>query len=137
MVDPPEFVTVSDKLRLLPACTLPKVREVGFAVSAPGTTPTPLKGNAKVGFVASLAKVMPPLAAPVAFGANRTEKFTECPGASTVGRVSPLRLKLAPLAVAREMVTLVEPEFVRATVAECFSPMVKSPKSMEPGDADS
>ncbi len=37
-LDPPELVSVSDKLELLATCTLPNARLVGFAASVPCAT---------------------------------------------------------------------------------------------------
>src|SRR5208282_3759855 len=51
-VVPPVFVTVSDSESLLPTCTLPKLRVVGFDPSVPSVTPVPLTGIVSVGFVA-------------------------------------------------------------------------------------
>jgi hypothetical protein len=51
---PPELVSVSDKVELLPICTLPKLWLDGFAASAPAETPVPERGKFKVGFDASL-----------------------------------------------------------------------------------
>jgi hypothetical protein len=134
-VDVPEFVSVSDRLRLLPICTLPKARLVGFAVRAPGTTPTPTKGKLRLAFVASLMNVMPPVDVPLAAGVKATEKLAACPAANTVGSVSPLMLKLLPLTLACEIVTLVLSEFVKVAVWVCFVPTVTSPKSMKDGVA--
>jgi hypothetical protein len=91
-VDPPEFVRVSERLRLFPTCTLPKLKLTGFAVSAPGTFPVPLNGRPRLGLVASLVKVIFPLTVPLAFGAKVTEKPTLCPAPRLAGRLSPLML---------------------------------------------
>ena len=42
---PPEFVSVSDKLELLPTVTLPNAKLVGFGVSVPCVTPVPESGH--------------------------------------------------------------------------------------------
>jgi hypothetical protein len=75
-VVPPELVSVSDSVLLFPTCTLPNDKLLGFAVSAPGTLPTPLKGRLRLGFVASLVKATLPVAAPLLLGEKVTEKFT-------------------------------------------------------------
>src|SRR5882672_5904097 len=67
---PPVFVSVSDKLALLPICTLPNERLVGFAESVPALTPVPESGIVRVGFEPSDVMVTLPLAAPVAMGVN-------------------------------------------------------------------
>jgi hypothetical protein len=48
--EPPEFVTVSARVALLPVVTLPKLRLAGFAVSWPDVVPVPDSGTEKVGF---------------------------------------------------------------------------------------
>ncbi len=40
-LDPPELVSVSDKLELLATCTLPNARLVGFAASVPSEKRAP------------------------------------------------------------------------------------------------
>jgi hypothetical protein len=69
-LDPPVLVSVSDRLALLPTCTLPNDRLVGFAESVPAVTPVPETGMFKVGLAPSEVIVTLPLAAPVAAGAN-------------------------------------------------------------------
>jgi hypothetical protein len=115
-VEPPELVSVTERLRLLPTCTLPNAKLVGLVVSAPGTLPTPLKGRLRLGFVASLVMATPPLADPPFLGANVTEKLTLCPAVKVAGSVSPLRLNPAPVATACETVTVFPPELVRVAV---------------------
>src|SRR5882672_211406 len=46
---PPVLVSVSDRLALLPTCTLPKDRLVGLADSAPALTPVPETAMFRVG----------------------------------------------------------------------------------------
>jgi hypothetical protein len=71
-LDPPELVSVSDKLELLPSCTFPNPRLVGFAVSVPGVTPVPESGILKLGFEPFEVMFMLPLAAPLAVGEKTT-----------------------------------------------------------------
>jgi len=71
-LDPPVLVTVSDKLELLPTCTLPNASEVGFAERAPGVTPVPESGMVNVGFDPFEVMVTFPLTAPLALGAKTT-----------------------------------------------------------------
>jgi hypothetical protein len=71
-LDPPELVSVSDKLELLPSCTLPNPRLVGFAVSVPGVTPVPESAILKLGFEPFEVMFMVPLAAPLAVGEKTT-----------------------------------------------------------------
>ena len=74
-LEPPELVKVSDRVRLLPTCTLPKLRLIAVAVSDPGVTPVPESGTAMVGFEALLVMDRLPLADPPVVGANFTLKL--------------------------------------------------------------
>ncbi len=69
---PPELVNVSDKLELLPTCTLPKARLVGLAVKVPCVVPVPERGMLKLGLDPFDVIDTLPLAAPLALGANCT-----------------------------------------------------------------
>ena len=114
-LDPPELVSVSDKLALLPTCTLPNARLVGFAVSAPCVTPVPESGMLKVGFAPLEVTLTLPLAAPLAAGAKRTVNEVLWPAFNVKGNASPLRLNPVPLAAAAETVRLVPPLLVRVS----------------------
>jgi hypothetical protein len=111
-LDPPELVSVSDKLLLLPIWTLPNPRLVGFAVSVPCVTPVPESGMLKLGFEPFEVMLTLPLAAPLVVGANSTVNDVLWPAFNVKGKASPLRLNPAPLAAAAEIVRLVPPEFV-------------------------
>ena len=115
-VVPPELLSVSDSVLLLLTCTLPNDKLLGFAVSAPGTLPTPVIGRLRLGLVASLVKATLPVAAPLLLGAKVTEKFTLCPAAKVAGRLRPLKLKPEPAATACDTVTAFPPEFVKVAV---------------------
>jgi hypothetical protein len=95
---PPVLVTVSDRDWLFPTVTLPKLRLVGFAPSAPAATPVPDKGIVRVGFDAFEVTVTLPLALPAAVGVNVTVKLALCPAVNVTGVVIPLRLNPVPLA---------------------------------------
>ena len=110
------LVTVSDRLELLPTCTLPKLRLVGLAVSAPGVIPVPDNGMVRVGFEAFDVMVTLPLAAPAEAGANFTLKVALWPAVRVTGAVMPLILNALPLTETCEMVTVDPPVFV--TVSE-------------------
>ena len=71
-VEPPVLVTVSDSAWLVPVCTVPKFRLVGFAPSAPSAAPVPVNAIDSEGLGASEVIVTFPLALPVACGANVT-----------------------------------------------------------------
>ena len=61
---PPELVSVSDKLELLPIWTLPNARLVGFTVSVPSVTPVPESEKFMVGLEALEVKATLPLELP-------------------------------------------------------------------------
>jgi hypothetical protein len=109
---PPVLVSVSDKLVLLPTCTLPNARVVGFAASAPGVTPVPESGMLKLGFAPLEVTLTLPLAAPFVVGEKSTVNDVLWPAFSVKGNASPLRLNPLPLAAAAEIVRLDPPEFV-------------------------
>ena len=71
-LDPPVLVSVSDRLELLPICTFPKARLLGFGVSVPGVTPVPVSGMPR--FESEPLEVMLtlPLTAPLAVGLKST-----------------------------------------------------------------
>ena len=69
---PPLFVSVSARLEVLPTCTLPKARLLGFGVSVPCVTPAPESGMFRFGLPPLDVIFTLPLAAPVALGENRT-----------------------------------------------------------------
>ena len=123
-LDPPVFVTVSDRVCLTPTCTLPKLRLVGFDPSVPATTavPVPDRGMVKVGLDAFEVMVTLPLAAPAAVGVNETLKLVLWPAVSVTGVAIPLRLNPDPLAAAAEIVTLDPPVFVTVSDRVCFTP---------------
>ena len=72
---PPVLVSVSDKVWLLPTCTLPKLSGEVAAVSNPGVTPVPESGTERVGLEALLAIVRFPVTDPPPDGVNTTLKF--------------------------------------------------------------
>jgi hypothetical protein len=111
-LDPPVFVIVSDNALVLETCTLPKLRLVGLAPSAPGETPVPERGIVSVGFDAFEVSVTLPLALPADDGLNDTLKVALCPAVSVSGAVIPLRPNPVPLTPTWEIETLDPPVFV-------------------------
>ena len=99
-MDPPELVRVSDKVVLLPTCTLPKLRLDGFAVTAPAVTPVPDSETLSVGLDPLLMIARFPLAAPADCGANVTLNVALCPAGRVSGMLNPVKPKPAPVAVA-------------------------------------
>jgi len=108
----PVLVIVPERDCLLPTVTLPKVRLVGFEVSAPGATPAPDNGTVRVGVGAFEVMVTLPPSLAGDGGANMTLKVALCPAASVIGAVIPLRVKPVPLIATCEIVMLEPPVFV-------------------------
>ena len=71
--DPPELVRVSDRLELLPTCTLPKARLAGLDESAPGVAPFPDNAMFRFGLPPFEVMLMFPVTPPGAVGANVAE----------------------------------------------------------------
>ena len=114
-VVPPEFVSVTESVWLVPVCTFPKDRLEGFDTRDPGVTPVAESAILKDGFVASLAIVTLPVTVPATCGAKETLKPWPCPAAKVNGKVSPLMLNPVPVTLAWLTVMLVVPEFVIVT----------------------
>lgn len=89
-LDPPVFVTVSDRELLFPTVTLPKLRLLGFGPRPPGAIPVPLKDTVSVGLLASEVMVSVPVALPVDWGAKVSLRLVLCEGLSDKGTVIPL-----------------------------------------------
>ena len=96
-LDPPVFVTVSDRDWLFRRTTLPKLRLVGFAPIAPDARPVPESGIVRVGLDAFEVTVTLPVAAPVAVGLKVTLKVVLCPADKMGGAAIPLMVKPVPL----------------------------------------
>src|SRR5271157_4762285 len=114
-LDPPVLFSVSDKFVLLPTCTLPNARLVGFAVSVPCVTPVPDSGMESVALLALESIVSAPLAAPALVGAKIAVKVTLWLAARVTGRFRPLTEKPVPLGVTCEIVTLAAPVLVKVS----------------------
>lgn len=90
-LDPPVFVTVSDRELLFPTVMLPKLRLLGLGLKLPGETPVPDSEIVSVGFDAFEVTVTLPLALVAEVGVNVTPMVAACPGASVrVEMPSPL-----------------------------------------------
>src|SRR5215469_13753535 len=96
-LEPPVFVTVSERDLLPPRVMLPKPRLVGFDPSAPAVTPVPVRGMVRVGLEALEVTVTVPVAPPAAVGVKVTLKVALWPAASVAGAVMPLMVKPVPL----------------------------------------
>ena len=82
---------------MLPSCTLPKPRLVGFELSDPGAVPVPESGMVRVGLDAVEVMVMLPLALVADCGVKVTVKVALCPAVNVTGAVIPLRLNPVPV----------------------------------------
>lgn len=127
--DPPELVTVSVKLELLPTCTFPNARLVGLAVSVPCATPVPERGMVKSELLPVEVTVMFPLAAPLVVGAKIAVNEVLWPALNVSGKDKPLKLNPVPLALAAEIVRLVPPELVSVSVSDLDEPSWTLPKA--------
>jgi hypothetical protein len=125
---PPLFVTVSDKLWLLPTVTVPKLRLAALAVKEPTDAPVPESGIVEVGFEAFEVTVKLPLAAPEAVGAKVTLKLALWPALKVIGIEIPLTLNPLPLVATEEIVTLVPPVLVSVSGKVFALPILTLPK---------
>jgi hypothetical protein len=107
---------------------VPKPRLDGFGVIAPWVTPVPERGILKFGFPPLEVTLIFPVTAPIADGENSAVNDVLCPAASVSGRVSPLKLNPAPLALAAEIVRLDAPEFVSVPESDFEVPVCMFPK---------
>jgi hypothetical protein len=67
---PPEFVSFSARVDVLPVVTFPKLRLVGLAVSCPDAAPVPDSGTEKLGFDPLELIARLPVTLPAVWGAN-------------------------------------------------------------------
>ena len=118
---------------MVPVCTVPKFKLVGFAPRAPTATPVPDNGRASEGFGASEVIVIFPLALPIACGANVTVNVALSEAFSASGVVMPLILNPVPVTVAAEMFTVEVVLLVSVTVWLFCVPTVTLPNVSLPG----
>ncbi len=95
--------------------------------------PDPESDNVVGELAASLMNKTLPVTAPAAEGLKVTLAVAVPPGAMVTGKVSPLRLKPAPDALALETETVVPPELLRVTPELPLLPTVTFPKSTPEG----
>src|ERR1700722_463364 len=115
--EPPEFVSVSASVELLPVATLPKPKFAGFAVSWPGVTPVPDSGTFRAKLEAFEVIARLPLTLLPEVGANLILTATLWPTLKVIGKLNPLALNPEPIALAPEIVTFAAPEFVRVSAS--------------------
>jgi hypothetical protein len=133
----PEFVSVTVCWPLLPTETLPNETVAGLAPSVElVATPVPERVSVCGEFGALSVKLMLPVAAPVAVGANCAENDIDWPAGRVVGRASPAIPKALPATLAILMTTLEFPVFVSFTLCEVLWPTVIFPKFHVAGETD-
>jgi len=97
-VVPPVFVIVPERDWLEPTVTLPKLSDVGLALSCPGVAvPVPDRASVRDGSEASDVIVTFPPAVPDEVGANLTLTVAVAPAANVRGVVIPLTVKPPPV----------------------------------------
>jgi hypothetical protein len=97
----------------------------------------PLREIVEGELVAVLTTVTLPERLPAEVGANVTLKEADCPAARLRGRVSPLVLYPAPLALICEMETLELPVFEIVTLLAAVEPVARLPKLRDVGVVES
>jgi hypothetical protein len=102
---------------LVPVVTFPKLRLVGLAVSWRGVEPVPDSGTLREELDAFDVIARFPLTALPDVGAKMTLKLTFCPTLKVIGKLRPLTLNPAPVALAPEIVTLEPPELVSVSAS--------------------
>src|SRR5579863_2000931 len=132
-LDPPLFVTVSERILLLPTDTVPKLRLVGLEVRGPAAAPLPESGMFNVGFDAVDVMVRVPLTAPADAGSNETLKLALWPPARVRGAVIPLIVNPDPAIATLEIEMLALPTFEIVSDRVCFVPTGTTPKLRLPG----
>ena len=131
---PPVFVIVPERDWLEPTVTLPKLREVGLALSCPGVAaPVPETEIVSEGFDASEVMVTVPLADPVELGENVTFALAVAPAARIKGVAIPPTVNPEPVIPTCEMVTLAVPVFVIVEERVWLCPTVILPKLRDAG----
>lgn len=128
IADPPVLLNISDFVLLLPTCTLPKLRLVGFAVMVSAEGVVPVSDTVNDGLDASLVTVSVPVGLPAVVGANTTLNDLVAPAARVKGNVRPFTLYPVPVAVACETVTVDPPVLVIVSDNVLLCPIVTLPK---------
>src|SRR5260370_18963043 len=127
---------VSVCVLVTPTVTFPKVMLEGMAEIC-GCTPVPLREMMEGELVAVLTTVTLPERLPAEVGAKVTLREPDCPAARLRGRVSPLVLYPAPLALICEMETLELPVFEIVTLLAAVEPVARLPKLRDVGVVES
>ena len=131
--DVPVFDSVTPIDAVAPTSKFPKLALAGLALNEP-CVPVPLRGIDSEGFVAFDVMVMLLDTAPVAVGANVTEKFAVAPAAICCPELITLVLNPDPVVLTRLIVIALLPEFVSAIVCGLLlAPTTTLPKFTLPG----
>ena len=135
----PEFVTVDDRVLLLPTVTFPKASVPGFSANLPTGLVVPLPVIEIVaGDCGSLLLIdRLPDALPVLVGEKDTLIVADCPALTVFGVVIPLTPNSAPFKVITEMFKSEPPVFVSVTLEEAVVPVVTLPNPTLAGLAPS
>jgi hypothetical protein len=130
----PLFLRVTASFSALPIAAFPKFRLAGHAeiVRVP-VSPVPLTLSVSTWAPELLLRVIVPLPAPIAVGANVSVRFLVPPAASVTGRVKPLVEKPPPRTLTLEMVALPVPGFFNCTDCEILVPTGTFPNATLPG----
>jgi hypothetical protein len=131
----PELAIVTLFELELPTLTEEKLKLVGVAVMVTvPATPEPLRATVVGEFGALLEIVTVPESVPDVVGANNTLNVALWPAASDAGVLSPLTLKLVPLAVICASVKVAVPVLVSVNVWDLVCPSTTLPKLKLVGD---
>jgi hypothetical protein len=117
---------------LVPVTTFPKAALDGVAVSC-GWVAMPLRAIVNGELGALLMIEMLPVGLPAEVGANCAVNDVLSPAPRVTGVASPVMLKPDPDALACEMVTFADPEFVNVIVCDPLLPTATEPKLTLPG----
>jgi hypothetical protein len=122
---------VSTKVALLPVCTVPKSSNDGLALRAPGVTPVPDSGIAKVAALLMIDRL--PLELPEDWGAKTTLKLALWFADNVSGNVNPVRLYPEPVRGAWVIVTFDPPVLVMVSARVTLLLVCTLPKLSDEG----
>jgi hypothetical protein len=129
----PEFVSEIVCWPVLPTATLPNETLAGLAARV-ALEATPVPERVSVWGEFGALKLMLPVTAPAAVGANCVEKEIDWPAERVMGRESPEMPNAFPETFAMLMTTFELPVLVSLTLCEGFWPTATLPKLIEAGE---
>jgi len=125
----PVFATVTLCVALVPVVRLPKLREVGLAVSCrTEDVPVPVSGTTSDELDELFTNVKLPVTLPAVAGVKPTLKLEEPPAATVSGTVRPVTLKPVPDSVAWVTLRLAVPGFLMVSDCVLATPTATLPK---------